>query len=501
MKLAENIEASAWEAISVLKTRSLFTPGQQIRLAVAVAILVMLASAESLSAQPITGTAATKPLNPKELDGYFADQLSHKPFVGISVGVVQGGKMVFCKGYGYACKETKRPTDNNTRFAVASVTKEFTAACILLSEEGKLSVYDPVAKYLPDLTRAQDVRLLDLMNMVSGYRDCYPLDFLLREQTQSTTPDAVVDEYAKQALDFEPGSRFSYSNTNYLILGRVVEKVSGKSYEEFLLEQILEPLGLIHSGFETDPVGSEAAQGYGSLIVSDPQPVPREAAGWMFSAGALYASPSDVVTWDLALMSGKILTPKSYRLMTTVRLRTNGVGTGYGYGLAIKEVNGQIVLSHSGGANGFRAFNEFVPSTQSAFCITMNSDNVSKDELIKHVEPLLLPAVTKGPVPTIAGPEPLTIATQLFAAFQQGKIDRSLLGSDFDAFLTPERLEAASASFRELGEPKSVKLLSTVERGGMAYSELEFEFEKAGFLGDLYRTPDGKVQEFLLFAK
>jgi D-alanyl-D-alanine carboxypeptidase len=501
MKLAENIEASAWEAISVLKTRSLFTPGQQIRLAVAVAILVMLASAESLSAQPITGTAATKPLNPKELDGYFADQLSHKPFVGISVAVVQGGKMVFCKGYGYACKETKRPTDNNTRFAVASVTKEFTAACILLSEEGKLSVYDPVAKYLPDLTRAQDVRLLDLMNMVSGYRDCYPLDFLLREQTQSTTPDAVVDEYAKQALDFEPGSRFSYSNTNYLILGRVVEKVSGKSYEEFLLEQILEPLGLIHSGFETDPVGSEAAQGYGSLIVSDPQPVPREAAGWMFSAGALYASPSDVVTWDLALMSGKILTPESYRLMTTVRLRTNGVGTGYGCGLAIKEVNGQIVLSHSGGANGFRAFNEFVPSTQSAFCITMNSDNVSKDELIKHVEPLLLPAVTKGPVPTIAGPEPLTIATQLFAAFQQGKIDRSLLGSDFDAFLTPERLEAASASFRELGEPKSVKLLSTVERGGMAYSELEFEFEKAGFLGDLYRTPDGKVQEFLLFAK
>ena len=125
----------------------------------------------------------------------------------------------------------------------------------------------------------------------------------------------------------------------------------------------------------------------------------------------------------------------------------------------------------------------------------------SSDDLVKHIEPLLLPAVTKGPVPTIAGPEPLTIATRLFAAFQQGKIDRSLLGSDFDAFLTPERLELVSASFRKLGEPKSVKLLSTVERGGMAYSELEFEFEKAGFLGDLYRTPDGKVQEFLLFAK
>src|SRR5258708_34286341 len=114
MKLTENIEASAWKAISVLKTRSLFAPGQQIRLAGAVAIVAMLASAESLSAQPITGTAATKPLDPKELDVYFADQLSHKPFVGISVAVVQGGKMVSCQGYGYACNKTKRLSHTNT---------------------------------------------------------------------------------------------------------------------------------------------------------------------------------------------------------------------------------------------------------------------------------------------------------------------------------------------------------------------------------------------------
>jgi D-alanyl-D-alanine carboxypeptidase len=104
--------------------------------------------------------------------------------------------------------------------------KEFTAACILLlSEEGKLSIDDPVAKYFPDLTRASDVRLLDLLNMVSGYRDYYPLDFLTREMTRPTTPDAVINDYAKRPLDFEPGTRWSYSNTNYSILGRVVEKV------------------------------------------------------------------------------------------------------------------------------------------------------------------------------------------------------------------------------------------------------------------------------------
>src|SRR5260221_6394958 len=121
MKLTENIEASAWKAISVLKTRSLFAPGQQIRLAGAVAIVAMLASAESLSAQPITGTAATKPVDPQEVDGYFADHLSAKRFAGISVAVAYRGMIVFCNSYGYACSETSRPDDSNTRFAADSM--------------------------------------------------------------------------------------------------------------------------------------------------------------------------------------------------------------------------------------------------------------------------------------------------------------------------------------------------------------------------------------------
>ena len=125
------------------------TRGQWIRFTNPFAVVVATcASLESSSAQPVTGTAPAKPLDPKELDAYLAGQLSRKPFVGISVAVMQGGQVTFCKGYGYASKETKAPVDIDTRFAVASVTKEFTAACILLlSEEGKLSVDDPVAKY------------------------------------------------------------------------------------------------------------------------------------------------------------------------------------------------------------------------------------------------------------------------------------------------------------------------------------------------------------------
>src|ERR1700722_19964858 len=239
-------------------------------------------------AQPIVDSAPTKTPDPKELDDFTEIQLRQKPFVGISVALVQGGKMTFCKGYGYASKETKKPVDPETRFAVASVTKEFTAASIfLLAEEGKLSVYDPVAKFFPDLTRAQDVRLIDLMNMVSGYRDFYPLDFLTIEMTKTTTPDEVIAEYAKRPLDFDPGTRSSYSSTNYSILGRVVEKVSGKSYQDFVQERIFTPLEMTHSGFEPYPAGTpEAAQGYRSFTVVDPEPALREGMNWMYSAGS-----------------------------------------------------------------------------------------------------------------------------------------------------------------------------------------------------------------------
>ena len=137
--------------------------------------LAACTSVESSSAQPLPGTGAAKPLDPKELDGYLANQLNSKSFVGISVAVVQNGKITFCKGYGYTSKDTNKLVDSDTRFAVASLTKEFTAACILLlAEDGKLSIHDPVAKYFPDLTSAQDIQVLDLMNMVALQSDFSP---------------------------------------------------------------------------------------------------------------------------------------------------------------------------------------------------------------------------------------------------------------------------------------------------------------------------------------
>ena len=172
----------------------------------------------------------------------------------MSLTIVREGKVVLAKGYGKRSLEDETPVEPQTPFAVGSVTKQFTCACILLlAEDGKLSVDDKVAKFYPNLTGAGEVSLYDLMAHTSGYADYYPLDFVDRRLRKPILEDALLAEYAGAELDFEPGARWSYSNTGYTLLGRVVEKASGKPIGQFLKERILDPLGMTHSAFEPGP--------------------------------------------------------------------------------------------------------------------------------------------------------------------------------------------------------------------------------------------------------
>src|SRR6185436_11312120 len=224
---------------------------------------------------------------------------------------------------------------------------------LLLAEEGKLSVHDKVAKYFPDLTRANDITLLDLMNHVSGYPDYYPLDFVDRRMQAEISPDELLRQYAGGKLDFEPGSRYSYSNTGFILLGRVIEKVSGTSYADFLTRRILRPLGLEHTVFEPSPTDRRLAAGYNTFVLSDPEPVAPEAKGWAGAAGALYSTPSDLAKWDLALLDRRLLSTNSYNLMTTPRRLSTGKHSDYACGLAVRLQAGRYVVTHSGAVSGF----------------------------------------------------------------------------------------------------------------------------------------------------
>jgi CubicO group peptidase (beta-lactamase class C family) len=454
--------------------------------------------------QPVLASVPDGQITPaapdiQALDSFVAGELKAKGLVGLSVALMIDGKVVLAKGYGRSALDSGAAVTPETPFAIGSITKQFTCACILkLAEAGKLSVDDKVAKYYPGLTRAGDITLLDLMNHVSGYADYYPLDFVDRRMLKEIAPDELIHEYAGGKLDFEPGSRYSYSNTGFVILGRVVEKISGQPFGKFLAEQVLMPLGLNHTLYEPDPDKAGIARGYTTFALSEPEAATNEARGWIGSAGAIYSTASDLAAWDLALITGEALNPSSFTLMTTPRPLADGRTSFYGCGLSISFRSERRVLAHNGAVAGFYALNSCVPSTKSAVVVLSNFDSY---DAVNAIYSRLMAAVltTTAPyIPAISGPPAAEAHKLMLKSFEEEKVDRSLLGDEFSWYLTDEKLRAASLRLKPYGEPRKVDVLSASERGGMEVSRVRFTFANGTLVGQMYRSPDGKVQQFFM---
>jgi CubicO group peptidase (beta-lactamase class C family) len=465
------------------------------------------------------GAAAAAELDRTAIHDQLAAALKARGLVGLSAAVVENGATVFAEGFGVKSLATGQPVAADTMFAIGSITKQFTAACVLLlAEDGKLAVTDKVAKYYPGLTRAADITLLDLMNHVSGYPDYYPLDFVDRPMAQATPSDEIIRRFGTKALDFEPGSRYSYSNTGYLILGRVVEKVGGKPYGEFLAERILKPLGLTHTAYEPDPESPACARGHMTFWLGAPEVVPLEGKGWVAAAGALFSTPADLAAWDMALIGGKVLKPDSFKLMTSPRRLNDGSLSNYGCGLAIVDRNGVMVLSHNGAVNGFMAQNLVIPSTRSAAVLFSNLSSGSDVGAVwSPLAALVLlkaapaapkpappakdkpaaPVPPKG-VPVIAGPPAAQQAQAFVQALQQGRVDRTRLGEEFDFFLKEAYVAPAAGRLKPYGEATAAVVESIGERGGMEVSTTRLTFKDGVLRVLMYRTPDGKIQQLFI---
>ena len=465
---------------------------------------VVLAIGLCAAFQPVLALvplAQSKPAAPdiQALDAFVAGELNAKGLVGLSVAIMVDGKVVLARGYGQSALDSGAAVTPETPFAIGSITKQFTCACILkLAEAGKLSVDDKVAKYYPGLTRAGDITILDLMNHVSGYPDYYPLDFVDRRMLKAIAPDDLIQQYAGRKLDFEPGTQYSYSNTGFVILGRIVEKVSGQPFGKFLAEQILKPLGLNHTLYEPDPNQAGIARGYTTFALSGPEAATNEARGWIGSAGAIYSTASDLATWDLALITGKVLNSSSFTLMTTPRPLADGRISFYGCGLSISFRSERRVLAHNGAVAGFYALNACVPSTQSAVVVLSNFDSYDAVNAIYSKLMAAILTTTAPYIPAISGPPAAEAHKLMLKSFEEGNVDRSLLGDEFNWYLTDEKLRAASLRLKRYGEPAKVDVLSVSERGGMEVSRVRFTFAQGVLIGQMYRSPDGNVQQFFV---
>jgi CubicO group peptidase (beta-lactamase class C family) len=270
-----------------------------------------------------------------------------------SVLVAQKGKVLFSRGYGWADAEWSIPNSPTARFQIASMTKQFTAAAILLLEErGKLKTDDLAKKYLPDAPASWDkITIYNLLTMTSGIAGD-------AAEYQPNPPDRLV--FRDKPLNFEPGEKWDYSNLNYMVLGYLLERVSGHSYADFLQENIFKPLGMSDSGLDSNvAIVPHRASGYwpGADGIENAE---RTNISGALSAGGLYSTAEDLLRWEEGLFGGKVLTPASLRKMTAPYRHTM-FNNDYACALYINHENGRLLIDYDGNSIGFTSEMAYYP--------------------------------------------------------------------------------------------------------------------------------------------
>jgi D-alanyl-D-alanine carboxypeptidase len=431
-----------------------------------------------------------------QIDAAAEKALADSGAPSVSIAVVKEGRIALVKAYGNARLNPATAALPEMRYSIGSVSKQFMAgAMLMLVEEGKLSLDDKVGRYLPNLTRADEVTIRQLLSHTSGYRDYYPLDYVAPFMQRPATADEILKTWAGKPLDFDPGTRWQYSNTNYVAAGRILERVTGGSLAAFLHARFFGPLGMtgVIDLDEKSLTASDAA-GYTRFGLGPARPAAPEGRGWLFAAGELAMTARDLAQWDISLIEHKLLKPASLdAMMNPVRLK-NGAPTGYALGVGVSDADGHPRLRHGGAVSGFVSLNTVWPDARAAVVVFANMDGSSAPgSLTNRTAPLLLAEAEDA-----QADRQLEQARRIFSGLQEGKIDRALLSSDADAYFTPQVLQDAAASLKPLGAPESFQQTSVELRGGMTYRHFQIAFPGRPLHLSTFTTADGKLAQYLI---
>ena len=333
------------------------------------------------------GQRPTRAALRRTVDSLVASALRDGPVAGMSVAVVRGRDTVVMKGYGFSDVENDVSATTHTVYRIGSITKQFTAAAVMqLIEQGKLSLDDTVGKSLPTLPAPwRGATIRQLLNHTSGipsYTSAGPRWFT--KMRLDLPHDSLLAIIAADSMDFARGSQWRYNNTGYYLLGMLIEKLTGRSYADVVRDQLATPLGLRSTMYcGTSQLIKHRSQGYqptrdNKLVNADPLSMNQP-----FAAGALCSTVGDLVAWQRALTSGRVVTPASYGAMTTAE--GGAVGRGYGYGLAIDTLGGQRRVQHGGGINGFNSMLEYFPADSLTVVVLANTNGPWADRIADNV--------------------------------------------------------------------------------------------------------------------
>jgi CubicO group peptidase (beta-lactamase class C family) len=313
---------------------------------------------------------------------------------------------------------------------------------------------------------------------------------------QPTTAQKIMDMWARKPLDFEPGTKWQYSNTNYVIAGVIIEKVARMPLLQFLQEKIFTPLGM-KSVSDTDQAKLEDTDptGYLRYALGPLRPAPKEGKGWLFAAGELAMPAEDLAKWDISIIDQKLMKPSSYREFSTDVLLKNGLGTHYGLGVDVNSQGGHRALSHGGEVSGFTAQNIVFPDDRAAVVVLTNQDAAGASGAIANgIAPLLF--ATTDP----QTPAKLEQAKKIFEGLQHGTVDRSLFTDNANSYFSEAALKDFAAGLGPLGAPQSFAQASQGLRGGMTLRVYLIRFPQRTIRAWTYEMPDGKLEQYQIAA-
>lgn len=327
-----------------------------------------------------------------QLDSLFTKEF--KPTTpGCEVLVAKDGKGIYHKAFGSANLELNVPVTADMVFKLASVTKQFTAIAVLqLLEKGKISLQDSLQKFIPDYpSKGHAITIRQLLTHTSGIRDYMQIDYpALYMERWDFSPKQLIDSFKYFPLEFEPGTKYSYSNSGYYLLGYIIEKVSGRSYQNYVQENIIQPLGLQHTYFDMDGIIiPNRVNGYrkeGTVFKNADYWSPTIA----YAAGGLLSNTQDLLKWFNALLAGQVIRKETLEEAFTPFKLKNGSPVNYGYGWYIQNQDGIQSIEHGGKMNGFITNEIYYPEQKIFIAILLNCEDAPRDELSVRISEIVL---------------------------------------------------------------------------------------------------------------
>jgi D-alanyl-D-alanine carboxypeptidase len=409
-----------------------------------------------LAPAAMASTPALDPALAKRIDSDALTVLQRTQTPGATIAIFKNGMPVYIHAYGLSDREQRTPATAATHYEIGSITKQFTAAAILqLQEAGKLDIDATLASYLPDAPHAKEVTLKQLLSHTSGMPEYLDGPDVEQWAVKPATFEQIMARIKDKPLDFPPGSRWSYSNSGYALLGRVIEVTSHESYVHYVKTHLLAPAGMSRTYTVIDEQTVPGmAKGYrhvdGKLELS---PTIHATVGW--AAGNLVSTVDDLERWNMALQGGKIVRPADYALMATP---VQG-STDYGLGLFVDTLDGQPRIGHTGGSFGFTTSNQYFPKQSvQIIAFTNNGDNPEPGQMLVTVAfENLYPDLAAAARKPAAGESEITTkaARSAFAQLQGKPGDISIFGGKLKPKMEGGLATRMAKQLSPFGEPSS----------------------------------------------